>query len=63
MFYIFENDFHLRLNKFNFALLGQGNIRHYPERVKWSQSGFVSTATLLQTKMKVTAMTLLQKPF
>jgi len=34
MFYIFENDFHLRLNKFNFALLGQGNIRHYPERVK-----------------------------
>jgi hypothetical protein len=61
--FIFENDFHLRLNKFHFARLCQGNIRHYSERVKWSQSGFFSAATLLQLKMKVTAMTLLQNPF
>jgi len=63
VFYIFENDFHLRLDKIHFARLGQRNIRHYSERVKWSQSGFVSTATLFQLKMKVTAMTLLQNQF
>ena len=43
--------------------LGQRNIRHYSERFKWSQSEFVSTATLWQLKMKVTTMTLLQNPF